>query len=361
MMQHLGRYAIKNLLLIRRRTLPSIRFSVTLTSPELNDTLHSRVMARGRERWKVTPPLDEWLKQGKEINPTELRCLINALCESQRFDHALQVSEWITKRGVFNLSPEDFAYRLYLVEIRSGLKEADKFFKSIPENMRDDSVYNTLLSLYTKSKNTRHEAEAIYQKMREQNILSKPYPYYNMIALYGLLGERNMVDEIVRQMKENGVEHDKILTANNVLKAYASIPDVEVMEKFMMGLEVEEPRFVLAWQTGISVAKAYLKGGSSKKAIEMLRRTELVVDAKSKDAANKVLMEMYGDAGAKQDVFRLNRLIYSNSKKGKKTRAHKSEGEDGGYSYDRLRVPLSLMKKKERTGGRKARVIRESG
>ncbi|VYS47367.1 unnamed protein product [Arabidopsis thaliana] len=305
-MKCLGRYAIKNLL---SRRLPSIRFAGTLTSPKLNETLHSRIMALGREQKKVTPPLDEWLKRGKDLNPAVLRGLINSLCESQRFNHALQVSEWITKRGIFDLSTEDFASRLCLVEISTGLKEAEKFFKSIPENMRDDSVHTTLLSLYTISKKTRHEAEATYQTMRVQNMLLKPYPYYSMIYLYALLGEKNMIDEILRQMKENGVEHDKNLTANNVLKAYASLPDVEAMEMFLMGLEVEEPRFSLA--------------------------TELVVDTKSKDSANKVLMMMYWDAGAKQDASRLSRLIYPKSKKGKRMKAYDEKIESyGGDSSD---------------------------
>lgn len=105
------------------------------------------------------------------------------------------------------------------------------------------------------------------------------------------------------------------------------------MEKFLVGLEDEDPPFQLAWKTGISIAKAYLKGGSSKKAVVMLRRTELVVDTKSKDSANKVLMKMYGDAGAKLDESRLYRLIYLNSKKGKRMRAYKSKEGNGGDSY----------------------------
>ncbi|KAF8079966.1 hypothetical protein N665_0988s0011, partial [Sinapis alba] len=161
--------------------------------------------------------------------------------------------------------------RLYLVEIHSGLSEAEKFFKSLPENMKDDSVYTTLLSFYTKSKKTRHEAEATYQKMREKALLFKPNPYYHMISLYSLLGET--VDEILRQMEENIVVHDKTLTDNNFLKAYASVPDVEAMEKFLKIIDDKTPAFAFG------------------KAIEMLHRTELVVDAKSKDAANKVLME----------------------------------------------------------------------
>ncbi|KAJ0257924.1 Pentatricopeptide repeat [Hirschfeldia incana] len=335
MMQSLGRYSKRFLLF--RKTQP-IQFSRTLTSAKVNDTLHSRVMAVENRfpflwRVKVTPVLNEWLKQGNEINPTDLRAVIKALCESQRFDHALQVSEWITKRRVFELSTEDFASRLYLIEIHSGLSEAEKFFDSIPENMKDDSVYTTLLGFYTNSKKTRHEAEATYQKMREKSLLFKPYPYYKMISLYGILGETNMVDEILRQMLENGVVHDITLTYNNVLKAYASVPDVEAMEKFLKIVEDETSSFALAWQTGVSMAKAYLKCGSSRKAIEMLRRTELVVDAKSKDAADKVLMEMYGEAGAKHDESRFKRRIDRKAKQGQRMGAYRSNRSGGGGYY----------------------------
>ncbi|CAA7015677.1 unnamed protein product [Microthlaspi erraticum] len=331
-MQRLGRYA-GNFLLFRK-TQP-IRFFGTQTSPHLNDTLHRWIMAtKERRLWrvKVTPVLDEWVKQGRKINPTDLRGVINALCESQRFTHALQVSEWITQRRVFDPSPEDYSARLYLVEIQSGLTEVEKFFKSIPENMKEDSVYTTLLSLYTKSKETRHEAEAIYQKMRELNLLTKPNPYYLMISLYGLLGERNMVDEISRQMKENGVEHDRILTANNVLSAYASIPDnVEAMEKFLNGIEGEDPRFVLAKQTGKIMAKAYLKAGSSYKAIEILKRTELADDGKLRESVDKLLMEMHADE--KQDDAPLHKLIHTNGRKRKILRAYGSKGGGEGGSY----------------------------
>ncbi|WZZ16464.1 hypothetical protein YC2023_109553 [Brassica napus] len=334
MMQNLGQYSKR--FLSFRKTQAIIQFTRTLTSAKLNDTLHSRVMAVENRfpflwRVKVTPVLNEWLKQGNEINPTDLRAVIKALCESQRFDHALQVSEWITKRGVFEISTEDVASRLYLIEIHSGLSEAENFFKSIPENMKDDLVYTTLLSFYTKDKETRHEAEATYQKMRENNMLFKPNPYYKMISLYGLLGETNKVDEILRQMIENGVQHDITLTSNNVLKAYASVPDVEAMEKFLKRIEYEMPPFALAWQTGISMARAYLKCGSNRKAIEMLRRTEQVVDAKSKDVANKVLMEMYGEAGAKRDEARL--YISQNAKQRQRKGACRCKGSGGRSSH----------------------------
>ncbi|KAL0695549.1 hypothetical protein Bca4012_062729 [Brassica carinata] len=114
-------------------------------------------------------------------------------------------------------------------------------------------------------------------------------------------------------------------------KAYASVPDVEAMEKLLKRVEGKTPPFELAWQTGISMAKAYLKCGSSGKAIEMLRKTELVVNEKSKDAANKVLVEMYGEAGAKQDESRLSRRIYA--KQGQRMGAYRSKGSGGRSSH----------------------------
>ncbi|WZZ16467.1 hypothetical protein YC2023_109556 [Brassica napus] len=63
----------------------------------------------------------------------------------------------------------------------------------------------------------------------------------------------------------------------------------------------------------------------------MLRRTELVVDAKSKDAASKVLMEMYGEAGAKQDESRLYRRINQNAKQGQRKGSGGRSSHHPGY------------------------------
>lgn len=56
---------------------------------------------------------------------------------------------------VCTLFPKDYAARFYLIETVLGLEEAEKFFKSIPSNMRDYSVYSTLLTSYTRSDNVK--------------------------------------------------------------------------------------------------------------------------------------------------------------------------------------------------------------
>ncbi|KAL0795635.1 hypothetical protein Bca101_067012 [Brassica carinata] len=63
----------------------------------------------------------------------------------------------------------------------------------------------------------------------------------------------------------------------------------------------------------------------------MLLKTEQVIDAKSKDATNKVLMEMYGKAGAKQDESRLYWRI--DAKKRQRMEAYRSKGSGGRSSH----------------------------
>ncbi|VVA97219.1 unnamed protein product [Arabis nemorensis] len=82
--------------------------------------------------------------------------------------------------------------RFRLIEKELGFEEAEKFFVSIPENLRDESIYIDVLSRYAKSgKKIMSKAE----KMRERGLPSKPSPY---TSIYGSMVIRDKVDEILR-------------------------------------------------------------------------------------------------------------------------------------------------------------------
>ncbi|KAF3570394.1 hypothetical protein F2Q69_00061535 [Brassica cretica] len=106
------------------------------------------------------------------------------------------------------------------------LEEADKFFESIPENLRGESI--------------------------------------SMMSLYSSVGNRGKVDEILREMKENNVKLDS-LTVNNVLRVYAAESDVRSMKKLMAGCETIATLQVF---TALDMAKAYLRVGSKREARE---------------------------------------------------------------------------------------------
>ncbi|KAH0864837.1 LOW QUALITY PROTEIN: hypothetical protein HID58_082048, partial [Brassica napus] len=157
-----------------------------------------------------------------------------------------EISTCMVEREICSLLPEDYTARFHLVE--NVLEEADKFFESIPENLRDERAR---FSLETFS------------------------PYSSMTSLYSSVGNRGKVDEILREMKENNVKLDS-LTVNNVLRVYAAESDVRSMKKLMAGCETIATLQVF---TALDMAKAYLRVGSKREAREH-RKSLLTLDVR---------------------------------------------------------------------------------
>ncbi|KAG7598495.1 Pentatricopeptide repeat [Arabidopsis suecica] len=273
-------------------------------------TLNHRITDALHRNAQIIPVLEQWRQQGNQVNPSHVRVIIKKLRDSDQPLQALQVSEWMSKEKICNLIPEDFAARLHLIENVVGLEEAEKFFESIPKNSRDDSVYTTLLNSYARSDKNLCKAEATFQKMRELGLLSRPSPSNAMISLYSALKDREKVEEILREMKDNDVEADSI-TVNTVLKLYSALCDVTAMEKFLNKWEGIHG-IKLEWLTTLDMAKAYLRTRSSGNAIKMLRLTEELVDRNSLKSAYDHLMKLYGEAGKREEVLRIWNLYKTN-------------------------------------------------
>ncbi|CAL9217686.1 unnamed protein product [Arabidopsis halleri] len=110
-----------------------------------NQTLPSRIETDINQKASIIPLLEQWRKQGYQVNPSHLRGLIKNLKDSKNFTEALEAaSEWMCKHSVFDIFQEDYAARLHLVNTVFGVEEAEKMFKNIPEKMRDYSVYSVL-------------------------------------------------------------------------------------------------------------------------------------------------------------------------------------------------------------------------
>ncbi|ESQ34058.1 hypothetical protein EUTSA_v10009907mg, partial [Eutrema salsugineum] len=222
--------------------------------------MNNRTIKNKRMKKPITPILEQW---GDTMKQSDLKCLIKSLRDSNQFSKALQVSEWMGEKKVCNLYSEDYAARLYLTENVLGLEEAEKFFENIPENMKDYSVYATLLSSYAKSDKNLGKAEATFKKMRELGLLLKPSPFNSMLSLYS---NKKMAKKILREMEENNVDPDSLMV-NKVLRVYAAESEVEAMEKFAR-LWGGEDGIKLERGTMVAMAKAYAKAGLKKKAIE---------------------------------------------------------------------------------------------
>ncbi|AAG50982.1 hypothetical protein, 3' partial; 101251-102939, partial [Arabidopsis thaliana] len=236
--------------------------NVTLSSPATNQTLQSRIEAASHQKAEITTVLEQWLQQqqqqGKQLNPSLLRGIVEKLRSSNRPRQALEVSDWMVEQKMYNL-PEDFSARFHLTEKVLNLEEAEKFFESIPENMRFESMYNSLLRSYARQSGEKalKKAESVFKKMKKLGLLLRPSPYNSMTSLYSSLGNRDKVDEILREMKENNVELDNV-TVNNALRVYAAVSDVATMDKFLADRK-EITR--LDGLTMLAMAKAYVRDG----------------------------------------------------------------------------------------------------
>ncbi|XP_023644521.1 pentatricopeptide repeat-containing protein At1g15480, mitochondrial [Capsella rubella] len=147
------------------------------------------------------------------------RCLKD-FHDFHQFRYALEASEWMCEEKVFNIFSKDYADRLQLVDIVLGLEETEKFFKTIPENMRDYSVYDSLLTCYAKSPKTLDKAEATFEKMRDLGFLFKPSPFQSMINLYGRVNKKHMVKKLEREAIENNVHMNKNTDVLSLCRTY---------------------------------------------------------------------------------------------------------------------------------------------
>ncbi|XP_010555122.1 PREDICTED: pentatricopeptide repeat-containing protein At2g20710, mitochondrial [Tarenaya hassleriana] len=285
--------------LLRRQPIAILRF---FSSMAPNDTLRRRIARAGDPSASVIPLLDEWLDRGNQLRPSDLQSMVKMLRRFKRFSHALQILEWISEQRIYNLSAGDIAIQLDLIAKVRGLEESEKFFETTPVDVRDYHVYGALLNCYA-SMNSVHKAEATFQKMREFGFIKGPLTYNVMLNLYTRLGNHVMIEKLLHEMEENNVKPDRF-TVNTQLHAYAVVSNIGGMEKFLMKCETD-PGFTLDWHAYVTVANAYLKARSTEKAVAMLRRSEQLVNPKSRKLACEVLMTIYGAAGRREDVYRL--------------------------------------------------------
>ncbi|KFK38507.1 hypothetical protein AALP_AA3G121900 [Arabis alpina] len=285
----------------------------------------------------ITLMLEDWGKNGNQVKPSDLRDLIKNLTDSNQFSKALEVSTWMFKNKVLTLFPEDYATRLHLIEKKFGLVEAEKFLKtSIPENMKNYSVYATLLTLYTRSEATLKKAESTFVKMRYFGFLSKLSPFNKMISLYSELGRRIQVENLLKEMKENNIEPDSV-TINNLLRVYACVSAIESMEKYKSERDDEVKNLKLEVKTMNAIAEAYEKEGLMLKAIEITASKKEVYrlwNEYKKDNKEKMRSNKEGYLSVVRSLLRLDDV--------KGAEEMYEEWEPEGLEVD-YRIPSLLM------------------
>ncbi|KAM1456715.1 hypothetical protein ACFX13_034817 [Malus domestica] len=275
--------------------------SSSTTSPTFQP-LHHRILFNKGPRVSVLPVLHQWLKEGRDVEQSELRDFISKLRRSRCYNLALEISEWMGDEMNFDLHPGDIAIRLDLISRVHGNERAERYFDCIPNELRVVKVYGSLLLSYVEHR-CLEKAEALFEKMKDLEFVKGPFTYNVMMNLYTEVGKYGKVDILVNEMEEKGIEYD-IRTLNNRLHSYAATSDVGRMEKLLMKMEAD-PTVIVDWHAYAVAADAFLKAGELEKTSALLRKSERLITSKTRKSGYEFLMTSHAAVGNKHEVYRI--------------------------------------------------------
>lgn len=265
-------------------------------------SLFSKISPLGSPNASVAPVLDGWIQKGKKANVAELQRIIRDLRKHNRYPQALEVSEWMSNKGVCTITPIDHAVRLDLIGKVHGLASAESYFNSLSLEDKNEKTHGALLNCYVREglieKSLQH-----MQKMKELGFASLALPYNNLMCLYTNLGQHEKVPSLFAELKENGILPDHF-SYKLCITSYGMRSDLDRMEKVLEEME-HQSHITMDWNAYCAVANFYMKANCTNKAIEALRKAEEKLLTKADQEGYKHLISLYGNLGNKPEILRL--------------------------------------------------------
>ncbi|CAM8974407.1 unnamed protein product [Rhodiola kirilowii] len=246
--------------------------------------------------------LNEAESEGRMFTKWELCKIVKELRKYRRFRLALEVYEWMNNRGQrYRLSSSDTAIQLDLVSKVQGISSAEDFFQKLPDTLRDNRVYGSLLNAYAQAK-MKEKAESLMDNMRNQGYASHPLPFNVVMTLYMNLKEYDKVYAMVAEMMQKNIRLD-IYTYNIWLSSCGSQGSMEKMEQVFAQMKMDKgchPN----WTTYSTMATVYIKQGQIEKAEECLRMVEGKIAGRNRIPYH-YLISLYGSVGNRDELFRI--------------------------------------------------------
>ncbi|KAL5973636.1 hypothetical protein ACLOJK_030290 [Asimina triloba] len=228
------------------------RFEETLQVQDLNIILrHFGDM----KRWKDVSQLFDWMQKhgktnvasyssfiksmGQAQNPVKALQIYNsiqdelmrydvAVCNSVigclvrngKFDSSIQLFEKMKRDG---LTPDAVTYSTLLsgcTKAKDGYSKAMQLVKELESNglQMDAVIYGTLLAICASS-NLCQEAEAFFQKMKNEGHSPNIFHYGSLLNAYSLDGNFSKADELLEDLKAVGFVPNKVILTT-LLKVY---------------------------------------------------------------------------------------------------------------------------------------------
>ncbi|GMH17198.1 hypothetical protein Nepgr_019039 [Nepenthes gracilis] len=241
-------------------------------------------------------------KEGKKITKWELCRVVRELRKYKKYQLALEVYEWMNNRiERFRLFNSDIAIQLDLVAKVRGISSAEDYFLRLPDSVKDKRIYGALLNAYVGAK-MRDKAEPLMEQMRNKGYAVHPLPFNVMMTLYMKLGEYDIVDSLISEMKQQNIQLDTY-SYNIWLSARGSQGSVEGMEEVFEQMKLDtgiNPN----WTTFSTMATFYIRLGQLREAEQCLKHLETRIVDRDRMPYH-YLISLYGSMGNKGEVYRV--------------------------------------------------------
>lgn len=272
-----------------------------LKSKENEDDLKGRIFRLRLPKRSVTNVIDKWVREGNTVSASELRHISKELRKSQRFKHALEISEWMVAHEEFELLDTDHASRIDLMTKVFGVDAAERYFDGLPLAAKTTETYTALLHSYAAAKLI-EKAEEFYKRIKGSNLSFTALMYNEMMTLYMSVGQLEKVSQVVEELKHQKVAPD-IFTYNLWISSCAAALNIDKVRRILDEMS-QDSGVNDDWMRYIKIVNIYVTAGHL---VNAESSTAAVVEAEKKITQREwitydFLVILYAGLGKKDKI-----------------------------------------------------------